>query len=75
MEQPTSTSNTRYSNKAIALCGNISEGYEAVGPFDSWDDAARWTEKWSVESWILTLITPREYVVTRYLVDESVLQE
>lgn len=49
MEQPTSTSNTRYSNKAIALCGNISEGYEAVGPFDSWDDAARWTEKWSVE--------------------------
>ncbi len=37
----------------VALLGNISEGFRAVGPFNSFDEAAKATDM--QESWILSL--------------------
>ena len=46
-------------NKAVALVGNISDGYKAVGPFDSCDDAAiaeeNTSHSWEHSSWIVTM--------------------
>ena len=45
-------------NMAIALIGNLSEGFGAVGPFMDFDDATKWAD--GQESWILTLQNPNE---------------
>lgn len=42
----------------VALVGNISEGYDAVGPFTDFDEAARWAE--GRESWIMNMQSPYE---------------
>lgn len=43
---------------AVAMVGNMSDGYGVVGPFTDWDEAARWAE--GQESWILTMQSPYE---------------
>lgn len=42
----------------VALVGNLSDGYQAVGPFVDFEEAARWAE--GQESWILTMQSPYE---------------
>ena len=47
--------------KAIIMHGNLSEGYEAIGPFKDLDDAGEYADRNgynSCDSWIMTLIQP-----------------
>jgi hypothetical protein len=43
--------------KAIVLCGNLSDGFVAVGPFDSLDVAARWAMTSGIEVWTMTWVS------------------
>lgn len=48
------------STMCVALVGNLSDGYGAVGPFEDFEDACLWTE--GQESWIMTMQCPtKEY--------------
>lgn len=40
----------------VVLYGNLTEGFEVYGPFDSFDDAANWAEGKFLESWVMPLI-------------------
>ena len=40
-------------SKAIALVGNVTEGYTAYGPYESWDIASETHE--FEDCWIMTL--------------------
>lgn len=42
----------------VALVGNISDGFGAVGPFADFDEACRWAD--GQESWIMTMQSPYE---------------
>jgi len=42
----------------VALVGNLSEGYGAVGPFADFDEACAWAE--GQDSWIITMQNPNE---------------
>ena len=46
-------------SKYIVLIGNISDGYDAVGPFDDIEEAFSYSE--FQESWIMTLYEAKEY--------------
>lgn len=43
----------------VALIGNLTEGFRAVGPFEDFDEAAEVTD--GVDSWIMTLVLPGEF--------------
>lgn len=45
-------------NMAVVICGNLSEGFGAVGPFPTLEDALLWSE--GVESWCMTMQNPHE---------------
>lgn len=49
--------------QAVVMIGNISDGWEIVGPFPSWDDASEWADKNIGENftWIATLYSPEQY--------------
>ena len=40
-------------NKAVAIIGNLSDGFQVAGPFDSWDEAAAAAD--GFDSWITEL--------------------
>lgn len=42
--------------KYVAITGNLSEGFEFHGPFDSFDDAAAFAD--GMESWISVMWPP-----------------
>ncbi len=52
--------------KAVIIVGNITEGYEIVGPFDTWDEAAQFDATCADPeynpknhtTWIVTLTEP-----------------
>jgi len=43
----------------VVLCGNLSDGYRAVGPFPTLDDALIWSE--GHESWCFTMTHPEKH--------------
>lgn len=65
---------------AVAVCGNLSEGFTVVGPFESFGDAAIWAE--GQEAWVTGLELPthsdqdlafmeKSFGLTRCLVRQS----
>lgn len=44
----------------VAMVGNLSGGYRAVGPFEDFEDAAQAMD--FVECWIMTLESPADFV-------------
>jgi hypothetical protein len=50
----------------IYLAGNISEGYEAFGPFENFDEACEAFD--GVEGWVMELKNPKDYKA-RYNID------
>ncbi len=46
--------------KAAAVIGNLSDGFQIIGPFDDFDEAAEWAEG-KGESWITNIATPDSY--------------
>lgn len=47
--------------KVVVMCGNLSDGFTPVGPFDSWDEAAEWAEKYTRSmAWVMTMLGPDE---------------
>ena len=42
----------------IIVAGNISEGFEFIGPFECFDDADQETQEMKVPTWIATLESP-----------------
>lgn len=44
---------------AVVLVGNIFDGYDVVGPFASFDEAAAWCDKNTHrDTWVATLNSP-----------------
>lgn len=52
---------------AVALYGNVSEGFTAVGPFPDFDSAAAWCEGRPLDGWVMTLTAPEELAHARRL--------
>lgn len=47
--------------KCMVMMGNLSDGYTPVGPFDSWDAAAEWADKYTRSmAWVMTMLLPEE---------------
>lgn len=44
----------------VAVIGNLSDGFNVVGPFDSFDDAEEWCDKFATgqPSWVMPLKSP-----------------
>lgn len=44
-------------HKYVAVVGNLSDGFAAYGPFDTFDDAAGWADG-MLDAWIMTVEPP-----------------
>lgn len=44
----------------IIMQGNLSEGFEAIGPFKTFEEAADYDERHTLDgpSWIMTMVLP-----------------
>jgi len=51
--------------KFMVLVGNLSKGFETVGPFGSREDAAKWSN--GVESWVMQIAGPAGHPGDWYL--------
>jgi|TARA_R100001530_G_scaffold31868_3_gene25040 hypothetical protein len=40
----------------VVLVGNISDGFSAYGPFDSFDSASLYADKFNEMSWIMEMV-------------------
>jgi hypothetical protein len=49
-------------NMCVVLVGNLSEGFEVVGPFKGFDEAAGWCSACSSNSWVMSLEDPKAYL-------------
>ena len=58
-------------SKAIVIIGNLADGFEFVGTFESFDAASRWdNENNGGFGWIATLNEPDEAVIGNWLIDD-----
>lgn len=48
--------------KCIVIVGNLSDGFKAVGPFESFDDGAEWADKLvlTAQTWVMTVVSKEE---------------
>jgi len=45
--------------KYIIVCGNINEGFNFIGPFDSWDEASEYADVYVNDTtWISEIAVP-----------------
>lgn len=47
--------------KVVVMIGNLSDGFTPVGPFDSWDEGAAWSDRYCHgQSWVMPVLTPED---------------
>ena len=51
---------SRFDKPAVAIIGNLSDGFKVVGPFENFDAAAEFAE--GHQSWITQILTPEEFL-------------
>lgn len=51
------------SQKFVAILGNLSDGFQVVGPFNSFAAAADWSTRYNQNfgDWIVSMESPEEY--------------
>jgi hypothetical protein len=50
--------------KGVVMIGNLSEGWELVGPFPTWEDACAWADMniGDGPTWIMSMYSPGQYI-------------
>ena len=46
--------------KCVVVIGNLCDGFQFVGPFDSFQEASEYSERVDTDTWVATLYKPEE---------------